>query len=140
MTVHDLFPDDDDLWEPCDPAIEHAPSDVPPALANGTHGAREAWLERWAPRRPDDNRELPPRPGELALLTRTRRTASVRAVQHSELLEINRVAFEHVLAADPSFTLSLCQRLASQLAANRSPVSRPEPPRAAAQEPSLTSG
>jgi NTE family protein len=73
--------------------------------------------------------------GELALLTRTRRTASVRAAQDSELLEINRAAFEHVLAADRSFTLSLCQRLASQLAANRSPASRPEPPRTIAIVP-----
>lgn len=62
MTLHDLLPDDDDLWEPCNPAIERVPTDVPPALANGTQAGREAWLERWAPRCPDDNRQIVRRP------------------------------------------------------------------------------
>ena len=66
--------------------------------------------------------------GELALLTRTTRSASARALRDCELLEIGRAAFEQILADDHQFALTLCSQLARQVAANRSPTSVRAPP------------
>jgi len=67
--------------------------------------------------------------GELALLTRTDRSASVRALCDSELLEIDRAAFERMLGDDGALAVSLCGVLAAQVAANRSPPAVHEPAR-----------
>jgi EmrB/QacA subfamily drug resistance transporter len=61
--------------------------------------------------------------GELALLSDSTRSASVRAIRDSELLKIDRDAFEALLRDEPELALSLTRVLSSQLQA-----SRPIPP------------
>jgi NTE family protein len=53
--------------------------------------------------------------GELALLTGEARSASVRAVRDSELLELEAVRFDDVLATDPRLGLAVARSLARQL-------------------------
>ena len=57
--------------------------------------------------------------GELALLGRGLRTASVRARRDAELVGIGRDRFEQLIATEPSFALGLTRAIGSQLAANR---------------------
>jgi NTE family protein len=53
--------------------------------------------------------------GELALLTRSARSASVRAVRDSELLKLPREVFDRMLAEEPKFAIGLARALASDL-------------------------
>lgn len=53
--------------------------------------------------------------GELALLTHTSRSASVRAVRDSELLIIERSVFEAVFAREPTLAISVARSLARRL-------------------------
>ncbi len=66
--------------------------------------------------------------GELALLTGSERSASVRARRDSELLVLSRTAFVDLLQA-PEFALGLTRVLGSQLQASRgvAPTSSPVP-------------
>lgn len=57
--------------------------------------------------------------GELALLTGKQRSASVRALRDSELLEIGATDFAGLLASDPAFALTLTRTLGEQLQASR---------------------
>jgi predicted acylesterase/phospholipase RssA len=66
--------------------------------------------------------------GELALLTGSTRSASVRAVRDSELYELAADAFAGVLRADPELGLSVARELAGQLqgvAGRQAPPARP---------------
>jgi len=63
--------------------------------------------------------------GELALLSESRRSASVRAMRDSQLLRIDRESFKALLHSEPELALSLTRVLSSQLQASRAiPVSR----------------
>ncbi len=63
--------------------------------------------------------------GELALLSESRRSASVRAMRDSQLLRIDRESFNALLRSEPELTLSLTRVLSAQLQASRAiPVSR----------------
>lgn len=63
--------------------------------------------------------------GELALLSDSSRSASVRALRDSELLLITREHFQRLVRSEPELTLGLLQALSSQLALSRAmPVSR----------------
>ena len=63
--------------------------------------------------------------GELALLTGSTRSASIRALRDSEVLRIDRAHFEALLHAEPEVALSLTRVLGAQLQASRSiPVTR----------------
>ena len=63
--------------------------------------------------------------GELALLSESRRSASVRALRDSQLLRIDRESFTALLHSEPELALSLTRVLSSQLQASRAiPVSR----------------
>jgi NTE family protein len=63
--------------------------------------------------------------GELALLSDSTRSASVRALRDSELLLITREHFQTLVRSEPELTLGLLQALSSQLALSRAmPVSR----------------
>jgi NTE family protein len=53
--------------------------------------------------------------GELAVLTGTRRSASVQAIRDSELLEIESERFLELVAHDPELSLGLAGSLARQL-------------------------
>lgn len=53
--------------------------------------------------------------GELALLTRGRRSASVRARRDTTLLAVNREEFARAIAADPQAPLAVATALAEQL-------------------------
>jgi signal transduction histidine kinase len=53
--------------------------------------------------------------GEMSLLERTPRSASARAVQPSELLEISPEAFRSVLEANPSTAMTVLRTVASRL-------------------------
>jgi NTE family protein len=53
--------------------------------------------------------------GELALLTGRPRSASVRAVRDSEVLELDAERFEDALAADPALARAVARSLARQL-------------------------
>lgn len=68
--------------------------------------------------------------GELALLTGSTRSASVRARRDSELLQLTAERIEALLAAEPAFSISLTRYLATQLQASQSldlaPSPRPE--------------
>ena len=68
--------------------------------------------------------------GELALLTGSTRSASVRARRDSELLQLTAERIETLLAEEPAFSLSLTRYLATQLQASQSldlaPSPRPE--------------
>lgn len=67
--------------------------------------------------------------GELALLTGSPRSASVRAARTSDVLVIDREAFEELLAAAPALSRSLTRVLAGQLRDAHTPVpsARPAP-------------
>jgi NTE family protein len=63
--------------------------------------------------------------GELALLSDSQRSASVRALRDSELVRIDRTAFNALLHREPQLALSLTRVLSSQLQASRAvPVTR----------------
>jgi NTE family protein len=63
--------------------------------------------------------------GELALLSGSERSASVRALRDSELLRIDRDSFESLLRREPELALSLTRVLSTQLQASRAiPVTR----------------
>ena len=57
--------------------------------------------------------------GELALLNDSDRSASVRALRDTELLQITRAHFESLLRSEPELTLSLARVLGAQLKASR---------------------
>jgi NTE family protein len=56
--------------------------------------------------------------GELALLTRSRRSASVQAVRDSELVEVDAERFEELVRTNSTFAVSLLRELARQLQAS----------------------
>jgi NTE family protein len=57
--------------------------------------------------------------GELALLTRERRSASVRARRDSELLRLSSTDFAELLSHEPRFSLALMRELGRQLRVSR---------------------
>lgn len=63
--------------------------------------------------------------GELALLTGSPRSASVRARRDSRLLRVDRAAFERLLE-EPRFSIAMLRGLGAQLQASRS-LSAPSP-------------
>jgi EmrB/QacA subfamily drug resistance transporter len=67
--------------------------------------------------------------GELALLTRSDRSAGVRAVRSSDLIAIARTDFESVLPSSSALPLALTRTLAEQLRATGAapPTARPMP-------------
>ena len=67
--------------------------------------------------------------GELALLTRSPRSASVRAARASDLLVIDREHFEELLQSSPALSLSLNRILGEQLRTSQAAASaaRPRP-------------
>ncbi len=71
--------------------------------------------------------------GELALLTGSPRSASVRATRASDLLAVERSDFEEVLHGSPALSLALNRVLAGQLRDSRplAPTVRPRPTTAA---------
>jgi NTE family protein len=63
--------------------------------------------------------------GELALLSDSVRSASVRALRDTELLRIDRAGFHSLLRREPELALSLTRVLSAQLQASRAvPVAR----------------
>jgi NTE family protein len=63
--------------------------------------------------------------GELALLSETVRSASIRALRDTELLKIEKAHFDSLLRAEPELALSLTRVLSAQLQASRAiPVAR----------------
>jgi EmrB/QacA subfamily drug resistance transporter len=63
--------------------------------------------------------------GELALLSESRRSGSVRALRDSELLRIDRDSFTALLHSEPELALGLTRVLSRQLQASRAiPVQR----------------
>ena len=63
--------------------------------------------------------------GELALLSNSPRSASVRALRDTELLRIDRASFDSLLRREPELALSLTRVLSTQLQASRAaPVAR----------------
>lgn len=67
--------------------------------------------------------------GELALLTDSPRSASVRALRDSELLEIDEDTLDWMLASGPSFGRSITRQLATTIQESRAvvPPSSPRP-------------
>ena len=67
--------------------------------------------------------------GELALLTASPRSASVRAVRTSDVIAVDREAFDEVLNSSPALSLALTRTLARQLRDTRAPApaTRPRP-------------
>jgi NTE family protein len=67
--------------------------------------------------------------GELALLTGTPRSASVRARRDSELLVVDRSSFTELLRTEPDFALALTRELGHQLQESRAltPPISPQP-------------
>ncbi len=67
--------------------------------------------------------------GELALLTASPRSASVRAARTSDVLTVQRADFEELLHRSLSLSLALNRVLAEQLRASHAPISavRPRP-------------
>lgn len=63
--------------------------------------------------------------GELALLTESVRSASVRARRDSELLELTRRDFAELLATRPEFALALTRELGRRLQASRALAASP---------------
>ena len=57
--------------------------------------------------------------GELALLTREPRSASVRARRDSELLKVTSTEFAELLSHEPRFSLALLRELGRQLRVSR---------------------
>jgi NTE family protein len=64
--------------------------------------------------------------GELALLARATRSASIRAKRDSELLEVTRDAFDELMHNAPEFRDALLESLGSQLQQSRA-LAAPEP-------------
>lgn len=63
--------------------------------------------------------------GELALLSDSLRSASVRALRDTELLKIDKASFDSLLRSEPELALSLTRVLSAQLQASRAiPVAR----------------
>ncbi len=63
--------------------------------------------------------------GELALLSDSTRSASVRALRDTELLRIEKPGFDSLLRSEPELTLSLTRVLSAQLQASRAiPVAK----------------
>jgi predicted acylesterase/phospholipase RssA/CRP-like cAMP-binding protein len=67
--------------------------------------------------------------GELAMLSASTRSASVRARRDAELLELGRAAFEALIEEAPSFALAVTRTLAERLASSRTPAQADTPPR-----------
>ncbi len=67
--------------------------------------------------------------GELALLREGVRAASARAQRDTELIELRRAEFEHLIEQAPQFALGLTRVMGAQIAASRSPVVPSSPPR-----------
>jgi len=67
--------------------------------------------------------------GELAILSESTRSASVRALRDSELLKIDRPSFDALLRSEPELALSLTRVLSAQLRDSRS-IPASERPRA----------
>ncbi|HEX6586655.1 MAG TPA: DHA2 family efflux MFS transporter permease subunit [Solirubrobacterales bacterium] len=67
--------------------------------------------------------------GELALLTESPRSASVRAARDTDLIAIDRAEFERLLAAEPEVSVALTRTLGAQLRDSRGvlPQTRPVP-------------
>ena len=67
--------------------------------------------------------------GELALLTSSPRSASVRAVRTSDVIAVEKDAFDEVLSSSPALALALTRTLARQLRDTRAPApaTRPRP-------------
>jgi EmrB/QacA subfamily drug resistance transporter len=67
--------------------------------------------------------------GELALLTASMRSASVRAARTSDVLAVNRADFEQLLHASPALSLGLNRVLGERLRDTRAPIDarRPRP-------------
>ena len=67
--------------------------------------------------------------GELALLTGSERSASIRAIRDTDVLRVDRTHFEALLHAEPALALGLNRSLSAQLQASRAiPVAkRPRP-------------
>jgi NTE family protein len=65
--------------------------------------------------------------GELALLTDSPRSASVRAARATDLLTIGRADFERLLQASPAISLALNRVLAEELRDTRAPMSTARP-------------
>ena len=73
--------------------------------------------------------------GELALLEGATRSASVRALRDSHLIELGHAQFEHLIAEAPSFALGLTRAMGAQLAASRAPAPTISPPKTIAALP-----
>ncbi len=67
--------------------------------------------------------------GELALLVEGARSASVRALRDSELIELRREQFELLIGTVPGFALGLTRSMGQQLASSRAPAPPSAPPR-----------
>ena len=65
--------------------------------------------------------------GELALLTASRRSASVRAARASDLLVIDRNEFEQLVHSSPALSLGLNRALGEQLRDTRAPFATTRP-------------
>ncbi len=67
--------------------------------------------------------------GELALLSDSVRSASIRALRDTEMLKIDRAQFDSLLHSEPTLVLSLARVLSSQLQASRAipPARRSRP-------------
>ncbi len=57
--------------------------------------------------------------GELALLSGSRRSASVRALRDSELIRVAKPAFDRLLRSEPELALAATRSLSTQLQASR---------------------
>jgi len=66
--------------------------------------------------------------GELALLSDSMRSASIRALRDTELLRIEKAQFDALLRAEPELALGLTRVLSAQLQASRAipPAKRPQ--------------
>jgi predicted acylesterase/phospholipase RssA/CRP-like cAMP-binding protein len=71
--------------------------------------------------------------GELALITASPRSASVRAARATDLLAVDRDDFEELLTTAPALPIALTRALGQQLRDTRAPIStaRPRPTTAA---------
>jgi predicted acylesterase/phospholipase RssA/CRP-like cAMP-binding protein len=65
--------------------------------------------------------------GELALLTREPRSASVRARRDSELLQVTSTDFAELLSHEPRFSLALMRELGQQLRESRGLIPADDP-------------
>jgi DASS family divalent anion:Na+ symporter len=76
--------------------------------------------------------------GEMALLTNSTRTATVRAESDCEVLRLERSSFLHLVREQPSVALSIAATLSGRLAGMLNPSSRPGSAQAVASP--LTAG